>query len=185
MVGAARAAVSADAAGAQKGVGDLPWISGVRLMGFLRRNQRTGCAHSWHAYADRVPVTRRRLAHHPAHAGLAGGRGVELRAALLCVGSSYSCTVARRKRSGQTPQGQRTTPRAGAAPETRRAPAGSCGELPELVAEVVAVGGCAAALADGLGHVRVQLRDEARVAGQGDPDVLDGQLADVHDKAVG
>jgi hypothetical protein len=31
------------------------------------------------------------------------------------------------------------------------------------VAEVVAVGGCAAALADRLGHVRVQLRDESRL----------------------
>jgi hypothetical protein len=50
--------------------------------------------------------------------------------------------------------------------------------LVEFLAEVVAVGGCAAALADGLGHVGIQLWDEARVAGQGDPDGFDGQLAD-------
>jgi hypothetical protein len=41
-------------------------------------------------------------------------------------------------------------------------------------------------LADGLGHVRVQLGDEPRVASQGDPDGFDGQFADdVDDEAVG
>jgi hypothetical protein len=61
----------------------------------------------------------------------------------------------------------------------------SGGELLDLVAEVVAVVGGAAALADGLGHVRVQLRDEPRVGGQGDPDGFDGQVADdVYDEAV-
>jgi hypothetical protein len=96
MVGATRVLVSADAAGAQERIGDRPWISGVRLVGFLGGGQRPGWAHSWHAYADRAPLTRRCLARHPAHPGITGGRVVELRAALLCFGSSHAFTVARR-----------------------------------------------------------------------------------------
>jgi hypothetical protein len=89
--------VSAEAAaGAQERIGELPWISGVRLVGFLGGGQRPGWAHSWHAYTDRAPSTRRCLTRHPAGPGIAGGRVVELGAALLCFGSSHALTIARR-----------------------------------------------------------------------------------------
>src|SRR4051794_1898678 len=54
----------------------------------------------------------------------------------------------------------------------------SCGELAELAPEVVAVARGAAALADGLGHVRIQLRNQPRIGGHGDLNRFDGQLAD-------
>jgi hypothetical protein len=58
--------------------------------------------------------------------------------------------------------------------------------LVELAAGVIAVGRRVAVRADGLGHVEVQLRDQARVAGQGDPARFAGQLAgDVDDEPVG
>jgi hypothetical protein len=50
--------------------------------------------------------------------------------------------------------------------------------LAGLVCEVLAVAGGAAALADGLGHVWVQLGDQAGVAGEGDAGRFDGQFAD-------
>src|SRR3954451_25235272 len=66
---------------------------------------------------------------------------------------------------------------------TRDCLSGSGGELAGLVCEVLAVAGGAAALADGLGHVRVQLGDQAGVAGDGDAARFGGQLADdMHDE---
>jgi hypothetical protein len=60
----------------------------------------------------------------------------------------------------------------------------SRGQLAGLASEVRAVVGCAAALADGLGHVWVQVGHQPRVAGQDDPDGFDGQLADDVDGEV-
>jgi hypothetical protein len=101
------------AAATKERIGERPWIGSAEpRTGLLAGGQRAGRALSWHAHADQAPLTRGFLPHHPAGPG-PGRRIIEVGAALLCLGSSHACTVARRKRSAKTPQGQPATPRGG------------------------------------------------------------------------